>query len=376
MPIMYDIYSSPLIKFSVKVNEGVLECEARGILSPLAEKYASILNGKRIIGMNKSEVYISSWIPPLPSRAFSRLVKCYVKGLMMRYVPEMLTLCITEECPNRCVHCAIPTSGRGLKLSVKDASSIISQALDLGTTTIAFDGGEPMIYEELPELVRCVDDRAIATLFTSGYGATHEWLKELKDAGLYSIHVSLDSPFKEEHDKMRGREGVFEEAREAIKNALKVGLLCDIYVVLSRDNVQSLWEFYELARKWGAHELSFYELVPTGRYLARLDKTLRAEDYKSIKEFVSESSEQGRPNVFSIVGEIETLGCFAGRKWLHVDVDGSVRPCACIPLSYGNAKSESLKKIWKRIRRDPVYNARSCLMKNPFFRKEYLNLER
>ena len=54
---------------------------------------------------------------------------------------------------------------------VKDA---ISQALDMGSYLITFDGGEPMLRKDLPDLVSSVDERAIATTFTSGYHLTAE----------------------------------------------------------------------------------------------------------------------------------------------------------------------------------------------------------
>ena len=117
---------------------------------------------------------------------------------------------------------------------------IIGQILDMGTTLVIFDGGEPALYPELPELVRSVDDRAISTLFTSGAGFTAELARRLKEAGLYAVNVSLDSPVAEEHDAMRGREGVFLEAMQAVKNALQAGLLVDLYVVLRRENMPHL----------------------------------------------------------------------------------------------------------------------------------------
>jgi hypothetical protein len=146
-----------------------------------------------------------------------------------------VTISITEECPNRCAHCALPNSGNKLCLAPHTVKDIIGQILDMGTTLVIFDGGEPALYGELPELVASVDDRAISTLFTSGAGFTAALARQLKVAGLYAVNVSLDSPIEAEHDAMRGREGVFSEAMQAMENALAAGLLVNLYVVLRRE---------------------------------------------------------------------------------------------------------------------------------------------
>jgi radical SAM protein with 4Fe4S-binding SPASM domain len=69
---------------------------------------------------------------------------------------------------------------------------------------------------------------------------------------------------------------------------------------------------------------------------------------------------------------MRTTGCMAGRKWLHITPEGNILPCACIPVPYGNIYRDKVRDVWKKIREDPVYNAKYCLMRNPEFRKKYL----
>ncbi|MDP2217028.1 MAG: hypothetical protein Q8J68_07085 [Methanolobus sp.] len=52
---------------------------------------------------------------------------------------------------------------------------------------------------------------------------------------------------------MRGRLGVFREAMSAIHKGLDVGLLVNMYVVLSPRNICELDDFYSLAREAGVH---------------------------------------------------------------------------------------------------------------------------
>ncbi len=50
------------------------------------------------------------------------------------------------------------------------------------------------------------------------------------------------------------------------------------------------------------------------------------------------------------------LGCMAGRRWLHVGVDGSIRACPYLKESYANIRDKSLKDIWKALRRSGKYD--------------------
>ena len=85
---------------------------------------------------------------------------------------------------------------------------------------------------------------------------------------------------------MRGREGVFSEAMEAVRFALQAGLLVDLYVVLRRENMIHLERFHDLARRTGAHELTLFEVVSTGRWSDRRNIALTPEDHARLNEFV------------------------------------------------------------------------------------------
>jgi MoaA/NifB/PqqE/SkfB family radical SAM enzyme len=327
--------------------------------------------------VENNQLIYSTWMPPIPSKAFDRLVSSQMSAMRGKFVPEQITISITEECPNRCLHCALPDTKNKARLSPDVVKSVIDQTLDMGTTLIIFDGGEPLLYDGLEDLISYVDQsRAIPGLFTSGVGMTPERASSLKDAGLSMLSVSLDSANEEGHDFMRGRPGVFRDAVNAIKYGLDAGILVGIYVVLSPRNVDELDAFYELAKDLGVHELSFYEIVPTGRWQGHEKEVLSSEGLKKFDDFVERASHAEGPRVFPIPQIIRKMGCFAGRKWLHVTPEGNVLPCACMPKSYGNINDQPLASIWKKIYKDPVFTSGPCLMRDSEFRKIHLELDR
>ncbi|MEM2925061.1 MAG: radical SAM protein [Methanocellales archaeon] len=359
-----------------EVLNGRIKTKVEGKLSkavkPFIRGMINLLDGEKAIKAS-NQLYISTWLPPVPSQPFERYSKAQFQAIFGRMTPDQVTIAITEECPNFCKHCALPNSKRKAMLSLNEIKTAVEQVLKLGTTLVIFDGGEPLTYEALATAVKMVDRRkAISTLFTSGYNLTFEKALELKQAGLYAVNVSLDFPDEEKHDRMRGRSGVFNEAIKAIENCLKAELFVDIYVVLSPENIDYLEDFYSLAIETNAHELTFYEIVPTGRWF--YGEVLNESDREKLDRFIKSARKRSdKLRVTSIPHIMKTTGCFAGRKWLHITPQGEVWPCACIPISYGNIKSERIKEIWKRIRAQSVYGFQTeCLMRSIEFRLKYL----
>ena len=159
---------------------------------------------------------------------------------------------------------------------------------------------------------------------------------------------------------MRGREGVFSEAMQAVRYAIDAGLLVDLYVVLRRENMAHLSSFHELASRLGVHELTFFEVVCTGRWSERQNIALRPADHARLAEFVRGA---GAPRIFSVPEAYNRFGCFAATSWMHITPAGEVYPCSCYPQSWGSIFQEPIKKIWERMGRFPHKKRKVCPMR-------------
>lgn len=370
----YYFYKNPFFKVFATIDEGRVKMHTSGLASkaikPTMNDMLELFDGKQPALIKENELTFSTWMPPIPSKAFDRLVSSQMGYMRGKMVPEQVTISITEDCPNNCVHCALPDTKNKAFLPVNDVKTVIDQVLNLGSTFIVFDGGEPLTYDGLEDLIEYVDrDRALTGMFTSGVGLTSEKAYSLKAAGLDMISISLDRATGEGHDEMRGRSGVFASAINGIKNSLDAGLLVNIYVVISPENIDELDDFYSLATELGVHEISFFEIVPTGRWLDRCDDMMSEDDHRKFDEFVERAEKMDGPKLFPIPHVLKKMGCFAGRKWLHITPQGDIFPCACLPLSYGNVHQDRIADVWKKIRKDGTYCGGKCLMRDQEFRK-------
>ena len=370
------VAEKPLLKIQAETEGSKIVFRATGPLSkvagPVMRKINETFASEKPISSGPDQIIFSTWIPPAPSPAFDRMISSQVAALTKRRIPDQVSIAIIRSCPNDCLHCSAP-SRTGDVLSSEDIKRVIGEALDLGSYMISFDGGEPMLRRDLPDLAAHVDDRAISASFTSGYGLTEERARSLKGAGLYAVRVSIDSPHPEEHDRFRGREGAFSDALTGIRNGLAGGLLVDLFMVASPLNIDDLEDAYSLAAELGVHELSLYDIVAVGRWSSHSDEVLSKGDVDRLRRFHQEKnrlSEGPRVSAFPYLLGPEMFGCFAGRRWLHVDASGDVLPCAYMPISFGNVREKSLREIWREMGKDRWFRGRAkgCMMKDPDFR--------
>jgi MoaA/NifB/PqqE/SkfB family radical SAM enzyme len=375
------VYDKSYIKLNANTENGKVQLVPEGTLSPVAKPIVNRINKlfleEKPISVDDKKIIFSSWAPPIPSTAFDRLISAQIASVLKKRVPDQSSIGITMRCPNKCIHCGAADIIADPELSLDEVNRVVDESIELGSYLISFDGGEPMLRHDLADMVRHVDkSRAIATSFSSGYGLTPEKAKELKAAGLYAVRISIDSPRQEEHERVRGRVGSYDDAMKGIDNALAADILTDMFVVVSPDNIDELEDFYTLAENKGMHEMSLYEIIAVGRWLDHEDETIGPNDVDRLGRFQKDKNklrDGPRITAFPFFMGPDMFGCFAGRRWVHITSGGDVLPCAYTPLKFGNIRDETLKDIWKRMGKTYRKTPPSCLMRDKEFRNRYIH---
>ncbi len=228
--------------------------------------------GKPIIRIGDSLIY-TSYQPPVPSKPSMKLLGSRLSiELDGHPLPTVCTLQVTTKCQANCVHCSAARHKRSdrQELSTQEWKRVIRESEKLGVVTVVFTGGEPLLRPDIYELIEWVDkDEAIALMFCNGLLLGDENVKKLAKAGLSCIHVSIDSPDPKAHDEMRKVPGCFDKAIEGLKRARDAGILIGIstYATPERLHNGQLVEMIDIAKRIEAHEITIFDVVPTGRLL-------------------------------------------------------------------------------------------------------------
>jgi cyclic pyranopterin phosphate synthase len=186
----------------------------------------------------------------------------------------------------------------------------------LGIEKIRVTGGEPLVRPKVEDLIKSLSniDEVKAISMTTNALLLRDKVMQLRDAGLSSINVSLDT-FKEDRFKaITGIRGL-SKVMKAIRIADDAGLKIKINTVIMRGwNDDEIPDFARFARFTG-YTVRFIEFMPldgSGIWEPNLvvtkDETIN-RICKGVKELVIENNNSSEPaTLYSFVDGIGTVG--------------------------------------------------------------------
>jgi pyrroloquinoline quinone biosynthesis protein E len=289
-------------------------------------------------------------------------------GAMPVSLPYALTAELTHRCPLHCPYCSNPIElqKRENELSTDKWLSVLDQAGDLGVVQVHFTGGEPLLRPDLELLVRHARELGLyVNLITSSIGLTEERVRQLSEAGIDSIQLSLQAASVDLADSIAGFKA-HELKRQAARWIRANGLALNMNVVLHSGNLHQIDEIIELCVTWGAQRLELANAQYYGWALHNVHQLLPRKDQLQEAEsaYVRASQRFGH--------QIELLWilpdyyedfpkpCMGGWGKLSLTVapDGRVLPCTASSeirsLSFENVKERDLAWIWND---SPSFNA-------------------
>lgn len=182
-----------------------------------------------------------------------------------------LRISVTDRCNFRCAYCMPEEGMEWLKkdklLSYEEITRLARVFASHGVRKIRLTGGEPLMRKELWRLIamlKKVDGIDDIALTTNGF-FLKEQARELIDAGLNRINVSLDSLDPRVFAEMARRD-YFRQTWEGIEEVERLGIRpIKLNVVLIRGvNDGEILKFAELART-RSFVIRFIEFMPIGK---------------------------------------------------------------------------------------------------------------
>jgi MoaA/NifB/PqqE/SkfB family radical SAM enzyme len=147
--------------------------------------------------------------------------------------PVAVAWLVTGRCTASCTYCRWKRLRESPELDRAQALRMIDDMARSGVFMISFTGGEPLLREDIGDLIRHVKARGlVCKLNTNGLLVEHR-LEELKPLDL--LQVSLDGP-PALHDPLRGA-GNAERVTRAVKRARDAGIPVQLVACLSKATV-------------------------------------------------------------------------------------------------------------------------------------------
>ncbi|HNX26928.1 MAG TPA: radical SAM protein [Phycisphaerae bacterium] len=188
--------------------------------------------------------------------------------------PAVVVFNCTRQCNLSCRHCyasAGNSAGGDGELTTDGIIRLIDELADIGTSVILFSGGEPLMRDDIFDIVAHAGRRNLhAVLSTNGTLITPQTAKRFADIGLDYIGVSIDAAQPEANDDFRRWNGAFDMACQGIINARNAGIRCGLRFTMTRQNISHIPAIFSMAENLQINRICFYHLVPVGRAGASL----------------------------------------------------------------------------------------------------------
>ncbi len=302
----------------------------------------------------------------------------------------------TKACQLKCKHCRAEAILQALpgELTTEEGERLIDSLTEFGRPypILILTGGDPLMRKDIFQLIDYAVGKGIRVGLAPAVTPllTEETIDRIVEHGVKAVSISLDSPFPEVHDAIRGIEGTWERTVWAIREFLKRDVAVQVNTVIMRETVEGLPEMVKLLKELGVEIWEVFYLVPTGR--GNFESDLRPEEWEDVTHFLYEASkhllvrttegpmfrrvaimrraleERGldpdevlkpgelyfrlKRKLVELLGEggdarAQTMGTRDGKGIVFISYNGNVYPSGFLPFSVGNVREKSLVEIYR-----------------------------
>ena len=294
-----------------------------------------------------------------------------------------LRFAVTTRCNLNCIYC----HAEGEKVDSTQQNPLISAELVIaiarvasthfGIRRIKFSGGEPLMRDDLVDMVHGMRDFEGDISVTTNGTLLSKYAAELADAGLNRVNVSLDSIKEERYDFITASTGYLPKVIEGIYTAIDAGLTpLKLNTVLLKglndDEITDLIDFVRECNKRGGRDtviLQLIELIPSFKQSAQIYEA----DFHAVEvQLASRASAiktrrlQHRKKYFvddvevEVVHPIDNTEFCANCSRLRITSEGQIKPCLLRSDNHVPIESEDEEHIVNRMKLAMQY-------REPFF---------
>ena len=166
--------------------------------------------------------------------------------------PILANYYLTYKCNSRCTYCDIPIKPANIGIKETPPEVIIENLAALkrlGVKVVDFTGGEPLIYKQLPVVLKAAKEMGFYTS-VANTGTIYPWKAEELKGLIDDLKFSLSTIDPEEYSKERGING-FKKVIESIKIAKRLGEQPSIIATATPDSIDQMEDVIGLAQELG-----------------------------------------------------------------------------------------------------------------------------
>ena len=249
-----------------------------------------------------------------------------------------LRVSVTRRCNLNCVYCGKEDCDkRSEELGPADIHTIVRAFAKTGINKVRITGGEPLVRRDIcriTKLVSSVPGIETVALTTNGVYLA-DYAEDLKEAGLQSVNISLDSTDGATYRRLTGAD-VLAKVLAGIDEAERAGLSpIKINAVLMRGvNADGAGELIALAKNKPV-DVRFIELMPFSDAGDDKDLIVTGDDILKDFPFLEPAETEGTAKYYTapgFKGRVGFINSISGKfcsdcSRIRLLADGCIKPC-------------------------------------------------
>lgn len=268
--------------------------------------------------------------------------------------PLLIGWSLTNRCNWRCLYCGRPGRNKE-ELLFSQICRVIDELSSLGTYSINFTGGEPLLRDDIGKIIEYAKSKTIRIEISSNGSLVPQKIEEIKNVDILSL--SFDGP-PEIHNKQR-QEGGYEQIISAIFAAKDKNIPLKLQTVLTVHNIDKISSVLDFAEQFNvpvsfqsvrfthySDKDSINSLLPSpDKYRVAICDILKQKNKKRIFIRMSKVSSDYIMYVNENKGRIS---CCAGIIYCRIEPNGDVYPCSDLmsKITPLNCVREGFKKAF------------------------------
>jgi len=268
-------------------------------------------------------------------------------------IPWAILMDPTSACNLHCIGCWAAEYGNKLNLTYEELDDIIRQANAMGCHFFLYSGGEPLVRKnDLIKLCEAHPD-SVFSPFTNGTLIDEHFADEMLRVQNIVPAISAEG-FESSTDSRRGK-GTYQKIIKAMSILKERKLPFGISACYTSANVQDVGseEYFDKMIEWGAYFCWIFTYMPIGKAAApelMASAVQRRFMYDQVRKFrrtkpifTADFWNDGEYSGYKSSVETYKGGCIAaGRRFLHINANGDIEPCAFIHYSDSNIRKKTL----------------------------------
>ena len=248
--------------------------------------------------------------------------------------PLSISWNITYRCNLKCGYCGA-WEKKVKELSTKKVFAIIDEFINMGTKFIKFSGGEPLLREDLGQIIDFCKRKKLYVLLNSNGTLVKKEQEKLK--GVKEIQLSLDGP-PQINDAIRGR-GVHDKVIEAVKICKDRNISVMLTTVISKYNISHIPYILDIAKEYKIG----VQFQPADQIFSYRDNkninflfSPKEEDYRKVISFLLEEKSKGNKFIYNSISGLkhiyhwpkpQKINCLLSLLRCHIEPDGRIFVC-------------------------------------------------